>query len=217
MPTVNEPPSSRNLTASPELSAERAAELTLREGLLRGDDRAWRSFSQQHGRLVCATVARIVRRFGLIATSEDVREIEAWFSVELLANDKAKLRAFQPERGVRFSTWIAMLASHTAYDFLRKRRREPRADLEYDTEGVACERPDPYSNCELMERGRLLESLARELTDKDREFLDLYYGEGLEPTEIASRMGISVKTVYSKKHKIQGRLEALLERRHLAA
>src|SRR5690349_12777423 len=113
-----------------ELTPERAAELSLREGLLRGEAAAWRAFSQQHGRLVCATVARIVRRFGMIATSEDVREIEAWFSVELLANDMAKLRAFQPERGVRFSTWIAMLASHTAYDFLRKKRREPRADVE---------------------------------------------------------------------------------------
>src|SRR2546423_7887409 len=82
-----------------ELTPERAGELSLREGLLRGEAAAWRAFSHQHGRLVCATVARIVRRFGMIATSEDVREIEASFSVELLANDMAKLRAFQPERG----------------------------------------------------------------------------------------------------------------------
>ncbi len=34
------------------------------------------------------------------------------------------------------------------------------------------------------------------------EFITLYYGEGLEPEEIGRRMGISVKTVYSKKHKI---------------
>ena len=217
MHPVDESRASVPFPAAPELSAERTAELALREGLLRGDAVAWRTFMQQHGRLVCATVARIVRRFGLIATSEDVREIEAWFLVELLANDKAKLRAFQPDRGVRFSTWIAMLASHTAYDFLRKRRREPRGDAEYDAESVACEAPDPYSVCELVERGRLVESLTEDLTEKDREFLELYYAEGLDPTEVASRMGISVKTVYSKKHKIQGRLEALLCRRHLAA
>jgi len=200
-----------------DVPPERAADFSLRERLLRGDASAWRTFVQQYGRLVCATVARIVRRFGLIATSEDVREIEAWFLVELLANDMAKLRAFQPDRGVRLSTWIAMLASHTAYDFLRKRRREPRGDADYDAESVACDAPDPYSVCELLERGRLVELLAENLTEKDREFLELYYAEGLEPTEVASRMGISVKTVYSKKHKIQGRLEALLCRRHLAA
>ena len=217
MQTLQHMPPASHVGTALELSPERAAELALREGLLRRDDSAWRAFSQQHGRLVCATVARIVRRFGMIATSEDVREIEASFSVELLANDMAKLRAFQPDRGVRFSTWIAMLASHTAYDFLRRKRREPRADLEYEADAVACDTPDPYSVCELVERTRLVEKLAEELTDKDREFLELYYAEGLEPAEVAARMGISVKTVYSKKHKIQGRLEALLERRHLAA
>ena len=56
-----------------------------------------------------------------------------------------------------------------------------------------------------------------EFSEKDREFITLYYGEGLEPDEIAGRMGISVKTVYSKKHKIRSRLEAMLVERKLAA
>ena len=45
----------------------------------------------------------------------------------------------------------------------------------------------------------------------------LYFGEGLEPEQIAERMHISVKTVYSKKHKIQSRLEAMLSQAQLAA
>ena len=43
------------------------------------------------------------------------------------------------------------------------------------------------------------------------------YSEGLEPDEVARRMGISVKTVYSKKHKIQRRLVSLLAEQRLAA
>jgi RNA polymerase sigma-70 factor (ECF subfamily) len=193
------------------------ADVALRDRLLTGDPVAWRAFQAQHGRLVGATIARIVRRFGILSGSEDVREIEATFAVELLANDKAKLRAFAPERGVRFSTWIAMLASHAAYDFLRRRRREPQGDGEWNAELLASEAPDPFALYELGERARLLASLVCQFTAKDREFLALYYAEGLDPVQVASRMGISVKTVYSKKHKIQGRLEDLLERRHLAA
>jgi RNA polymerase sigma-70 factor (ECF subfamily) len=34
----------------------------------------------------------------------------------------------------------------------------------------------------------------------------LYYGDGLTPEHVAERLGISVKTVYSKKHKIQRKL-----------
>lgn len=198
-------------------SPDRANELCLRDALVAGDPNAWKRFRATHGRLVTATIARIVRRFGALGSSEDVPEIEAIFSVELLANDKAKLRAFQPDRGARFSTWIAMLASHAAYDFLRRRRREPVAEPECETEALVAETPDPYSVCELGERARLVEALASDFSVKDRQFLELYYGEGLEPDQVATRMGISVKTVYSKKHKIQGRLEALLEQSCLAA
>jgi RNA polymerase sigma-70 factor (ECF subfamily) len=39
----------------------------------------------------------------------------------------------------------------------------------------------------------------------------------LAPEQIAEEMGISVKTVYSKKHKIGAKLEALLQEQRLAA
>ena len=39
----------------------------------------------------------------------------------------------------------------------------------------------------------------------------------LAPEQVAEEMGISVKTVYSKKHKIRNRLEEMLGNRRLAA
>jgi RNA polymerase sigma-70 factor (ECF subfamily) len=194
----------------------RSEELDLLQRLIVDDAVAWRRFVSAYGRLVTSTISRVLSRFGFFRNSEDIREIYASFCLEILANDKAKLRAFRPDRGIRLSTWIGMLASHSAYDFLRRRRREPQRD-EYDTDAVVCEAPDPFSLCELRERSRLVEAAVRDFTAKDREFLELYYGEGLEADQVAQRMGISVKTVYSKKHKIQGRLEALLDRRSLAA
>ena len=110
-----------------------------------------------------------------------------------------------------------MLASHAAYDFLRRRRREPRGDTSISEEDLAADTPDAHVLCELGERARLVAALTSGFSVKDREFLELYFAEGLEPAEVAARMGISVKTVYSKKHRIQGRLEEILERRRLAA
>jgi RNA polymerase sigma-70 factor (ECF subfamily) len=52
---------------------------------------------------------------------------------------------------------------------------------------------------------------------KDRVFVRLYYVDGLSPEEVAERMAISVKTVYSKKHKIRCRLEKALEPAAVAA
>jgi RNA polymerase sigma-70 factor (ECF subfamily) len=188
----------------------------LRDALLAGDPDAWRVFFETHGRLVRASILRVVRRFGISGNSEDVRDIEATFAVELVANDMAKLRAFRSERGVLFSTWVGMLAAHAAYDFLRRRRREPQGN-EADAETLSSDAPDPHALCELRERARLVDAMVSDFTSKDREFLELYYAHGLDPSQVAEAMGISVKTVYSKKHKIQGRLESLLAEGRCAA
>jgi len=44
-----------------------------RDALLTGDGRVWATFFETHGRLVKATIARVVRRFGISGSSEDVR------------------------------------------------------------------------------------------------------------------------------------------------
>jgi RNA polymerase sigma-70 factor (ECF subfamily) len=193
-----------------------SADVALRDSLLGSDQVAWQAFLESHGRLVRATIGRVVRRFGISGGSEDARDIEATFWVELLANDRAKLRAFSSERGVRFSTWVAMLASHAAYDFLRRRRREPTGD-EPDASVLVCDAPDPHALCELRERAHLVENALLTFTRKDRAFLELYLADGLEPSQIAEQLGISVKTVYSKRHKIQYRLESLLSQHRAAA
>jgi RNA polymerase sigma-70 factor (ECF subfamily) len=50
----------------------------------------------------------------------------------------------------------------------------------------------------------------RTFSEKDQTFVRLYYVDGLSPEEVAAEMSISVKTVYSKKHKIRSRLEQAL-------
>ena len=49
-------------------------------------------------------------------------------------------------------------------------------------------------------------------SEKDRTFVDLFFMQGRTPEQIAEEMQISVKTVYSKKHKIRCRLESALGR-----
>ena len=50
----------------------------------------------------------------------------------------------------------------------------------------------------------------RAFSAKDRDFIQLYYVDGLTPEEVAAEMEISIKTVYSKKHKIRCRLATTL-------
>ncbi|MEO7036905.1 MAG: sigma-70 family RNA polymerase sigma factor [Polyangiaceae bacterium] len=190
---------------------------TLVRSLIADDPLAWREFNARFSRLVLSTISRVTSRFSAVVSQEDMREIYATFCVQLLANDKNKLRSFDPERGNKLSTWLGLLASHTAYDFLRGARREPRRAALSEAEDLSSTLPDPCESALMRERATLVSSLLENFTDKDRAFIHLYFGEGLAPECVAERLNISVKTVYSKRHKIQARLQSLLIEAQLAA
>jgi len=185
--------------------------------LLEDDPLAWRTFNTRFSRLILSTISRVTARFSAVVSPDDLREIYATFCVQLLANDKLKLRSFDPQRGNKLSTWLGLLASHTAYDFLRGARREPRRAALSEAEQLSSAAPDPCESALMRERAALVGRLLANFTDKDRAFIQMYFGEGLAPECVAERLKISVKTVYSKKHKIQARLQALLNESQLAA
>src|SRR5262249_38651507 len=97
-------------------------EAALLAGLLNDEPAAWREFNTRYSRLIMSCITKVTARFSSVVRSEDVREIYATLCVQLLANDKHKLRTFEPDRGSKLGTWLGMLANHTAYDFLRSAR-----------------------------------------------------------------------------------------------
>jgi RNA polymerase sigma-70 factor (ECF subfamily) len=196
------------LTVTP--AHDDAADALLLQGLLRGSDAAWREFHIRFDRLIYRCITKVTSRFSAVVSQDDLREIYATLIVQLLSNDMHKLRTFDPERGNRFSSWLGLLAINAAYDYLRAIRREPNRAPVTEAEALGSDLPTPHELCERRERAeKVVEALAT-FSQKDQEFVELYFGEGLEPEEIALRMNISVKTVYSKKHKIRSRLESLL-------
>jgi RNA polymerase sigma-70 factor (ECF subfamily) len=186
-----------------------AREQKLVQALLGRDAAAWREFRRRHDRLVWRCITRVTSRFDAV-THEDVREIQARWQLSLLANDMAKLRAFDRSRGSTLSSYIAMLAIHCAYDWLRAFRRElPRASLG-EAKHVHWPGPDPFETLAQRERAGLAARALAGFTERERVFATLCFAQGLEPREIADFMNISVKTVYSKKHKIMAKLEAVV-------
>ena len=183
---------------------------TLITGMIANLPRAWREFQKRYDRLIHRCITKVTRRFSSIVAQDDVREVYATLYLSLLANDKHKLRTFDPERGNRFSSWIGLLAINCAYDYLRSLKREPQKEQLAEASELVCELPDPFEQTAEHERAAIAADALEGFSDKDRAFAALYFGEGMDPTEIAAKMNISVKTVYSKKHKIQSRLESVL-------
>src|SRR3954467_121089 len=101
------------------------SETELLDRLLASDANAWRELNQRYARLVTSCIQRVVARFSKRVSVDAVEEIYATFSLKLLANDKHKLRSFEPMRGSKLGTWLGMLATHSASCSLRSVRREP--------------------------------------------------------------------------------------------
>jgi RNA polymerase sigma-70 factor (ECF subfamily) len=182
----------------------------LRERMLRREGRAWREFHVRFDRLVYRCIQKVTTRFSRSLGSDDVREIYAQFLLSITARDMHKLRTFAPERGNKLSSWIGMLATNAAWDHLRTLARAPQPTALSEAETMPALAPDPYEQLLEGERWSKVSDALQTFSEKDQTFVRLYYMDGLSPEEVAEEMQISVKTVYSKKHKIRSRLEQVL-------
>jgi len=179
---------------------------------------AWREFHRRFDRLVYRCIHKVTGRFTSVVSSEDVREIYAMFLMNITARDMHKLRAYQPERGNKLSSWIGLLATNTAWDYLRSVARQPQTTELTEAEDMRASMADPCDMVLKKERWALVNETLETFSSKDRRFVKLYYVDGMSPEQVAEHLDISVKTVYSKKHKIRCRLErALAPQQQVAA
>ena len=192
-----------------------AADWTDRELLrfvLRSDARGWGELVRRFRPLIYRCITKVTLKYAPSLGSADLDEIYADVMMQLVRDDMHKLRIYNPARGTKLGSWIGMISVNAAYDFLRGAGRRPLLDK---VDGVL----DPHEECDrtpldlLIEKERWghLNDLLSEFTDKDRTFVELYYQKGMEADEIAAEMQISLKTVYSKKHKIRAHLVRCLQ------
>ena len=179
--------------------------------VLRSEGRAWAELVRRYRPLIYRCITKVTLKYAPTLGSADLDEIYADVMMQLVREDMHKLRIYNPSRGTKLGSWIGMLSVNAAYDFLRSAGRRPLLDK---VDGAI----DPHEECDrtpldqLIEKERWehLNGLLSEFTDKDRTFVELYYQRGMEADEIAAEMQISLKTVYSKKHKIRAHLVRVL-------
>lgn len=180
--------------------------------VLRSDARGWAELVRRFRPLIYRCITKVTLKYAPSLGSADLDEIYADVMMQLVRDDMHKLRIYNPARGTKLGSWIGMISVNAAYDFLRSAGRRPLLDK---VDGNL----DPHEECDrtpldqLIEKERWehLNTLLSDFTAKDRTFVELYYQKGLEAEEIASEMQISLKTVYSKKHKIRAHLVRVLQ------
>ncbi len=201
------------LLARPSKQSTEWTDRELLRHVLRNDSRGWAELVRRYRALIYRCITKVTLKYAPTLSNADLDEIYADVLMQLVRDDMHKLRIYNPARGTKLGSWIGMISVNAAYDFLRSAGRRPLLDK---VDG-AC---DPHEECDrtpldmLIEKERWshLNEMLSEFTDKDRTFVELYYQRGMEADEIAAEMQISLKTVYSKKHKIRAHLVRCLER-----
>ncbi|MCX5747886.1 MAG: sigma-70 family RNA polymerase sigma factor [Proteobacteria bacterium] len=179
----------------------------LLKSVLRSDGRGWTELVRRYRPLIYRCITKVTLKYSPSLSSADLDEIYADVMMQLVREDMHKLRIYNPARGTKLGSWIGMISVNAAYDFLRGAGRRPLLDK---LDGVIDVQEDvdrtPLDLLIEKERWGHLNELLADFSDKDRTFVELYYQRGMEADEIAAEMQISLKTVYSKKHKIRAHL-----------
>jgi RNA polymerase sigma-70 factor, ECF subfamily len=179
----------------------------LLRSVLRNEARGWTELVRRYRPLIYRCITKVTLKYSPRLSNADLDEIYADVMMQLVRDDMHKLRIYNPTRGTKLGSWIGMLSVNAAYDFLRSAGRRPLLD-KVDGAIDPHEEVDRTPLDQLIEKERWqhLNGLLADFTDKDRTFVELYYQRGMEADEIAAEMQISLKTVYSKKHKIRAHL-----------
>jgi RNA polymerase sigma-70 factor, ECF subfamily len=181
--------------------------------VLRNQGIAWAELVRRYRALIYRCISKVTLRYAPSLASADMDEIYAEVMIQLVRDDMHKLRIYDPTRGAKLGSWIGMLAVNAAYDYLRSAGRRPILNREGNLIDPNEEHDrSPLDHLLEKERWDHLNEMLTDFTDKDRTFVDLYYRRGMEAEQIAEEMQISLKTVYSKKHKIRAHLMRCLER-----
>lgn len=181
------------------------------QGMLAGSALAWRAFARNYDALIYAAIDRVLRPFPTLNNRGEREDVHATLLSSLVARDMHKLRVFQLERGVRLSTWIHLLASNAARDYLRAARSRlaiQRAAAAQDAPEEQA--PSPFSALLAKESLSRMAAVLAAFSVRDRQLVDLLLVQRRSPEQVALAMNISVKTVYTKKHKLAHRLRGAM-------
>ncbi|MEY4510038.1 MAG: hypothetical protein RLZZ450_2160 [Pseudomonadota bacterium] len=188
------------------------SDLELVQGMLAGARPAWRVFSERYDALIYAAIDRVLRCFPALSNRNERDEVRAALLSSLVARQMHKLRVFEFERGVRLSTWLHLLATHAARDHVRSVSRARPVAMgwgglyEVSDEGSS----GPLATLLAKEELTQATSALEHFSDKDRQLVDLLLVQGRPPEQVATVMNISIKTVYTKKHKLVNRLQKVM-------
>lgn len=156
-----------------------------------GDEEAVKAIYERFSGAVYALAMNVLRDHGRAADATQQTFVKAWRSA----------KSFDANRPI--APWLFAIARRTAIDIYRKERRR----FPSDTLTVSEDGPSMEAIWEVFEVRAALD----QLSDEERQVMQLSHFDGLTHREIAERLDIPIGTVKSRSHRAHVRLVEFLE------
>lgn len=182
-----------------------------------GDIGAWETFVRRYSRLIWNSVHKTFLSYSFQYTNEDVEDMYSALFLSLVENDFKKLRQFRGENSCAVSTWLTVVIVRMTIDYMRKDKRHHVLKSDQEDGDIWESIPDTrYRADKLIEEKQERESLEISmagLSPRDEMIYDLLYNKGFSPEETAETLGLTASAVYSRKHRIIGKIKKATKER----
>ncbi len=141
--------------------------------------------------------------YQVVRNAEDARDVAQLVFVRLWR----VIRRYRPER--KFDTWLYRITVNLAVDYRRHQGRGVEVPLEQAEQTAG----NPADSAGSRELRRVYETVAGELTDRQRMIFTLREVDGLQTEEIARSLGVTTSTVRNTLFQARAVLRDALRRR----
>jgi len=177
---------------------------------------AWEEFIHRYHRLIYYAMHRTMAIRNYSPATEESEDLLNDLLVHLIKNNCRKLTQYRGDQGATAATWLRTVTVRFVIDYLRKKARESET-IHFDSHAslaeASADSPEtPEEVYQSKEAQQRFNRAVSALNEKDRYFMELYYGQGLSPEKVAQVLGISVKTVYSRVGRLKTKLSQQMEK-----
>jgi RNA polymerase sigma factor (sigma-70 family) len=178
------------------------------------DEEAWEVFVVRFLGVIQHQVRRFLRGRAVPFHRDDIEDYSHGVFLAFLKDDGRKLRLFEGKCSL--TSWVRIVTTHEVIDQLRRER--PQVPLDAANPGGVPLRDrlqDPHPTAEenlagAEERRMLRLALEQQVSLEDRKLAVLSYELEVPVEEIADILRISREAVYTRRHRLQGKLRRIL-------
>ena len=173
------------------------------------------SLVREYGNLIKATVRKTFMISGISTTPEDIEDACMEVYMRIFSNNCRKLEQFDPEK-LSLAGWIKLIANQTTIDEIRKKdphsvsRNNERVMIDDVFHILKYNSETEYETKEQL--GIVIEAIESMLPN-DRIVLKMFYYEQLSLSEVADKIGKSMKTTQTVKDRARRKLKKRIEER----